>query len=265
MKKKISITVDENILENIDSIIDNIVIRNRSQAIEFLAKSSLGENKVAVILSGGKESRLKISEKEYRITAKVKNTTVIELALKKLRENGYKEIYVITRKNILTKVFDIVKNGSDYSVKVNYIEEKESGGSADSLNLVKGKINNDFLVVYGHVLFDKINLEALWSKHMKQSAVATLMLTTAANPSEKGTVTMEGDKILEFKQKPKKTDVYLVFSAIFIASPDVFNYTNGSLEYDVFPQLASRGLLAGHISAAKEIHIHTAADVRKAL
>lgn len=264
MKKKISVTVDENVLEGIDSVIDNIVVRNRSQAIEFLAKNALGENKTAVILSGGEESKLTISEKDYRITAKVKNSTVIELALKKLRENGFKEVYIIARKNILTRVFDTVKDGSDYRVKVNYIEEKESGGSADSLNLVKGKVKNDFLVVYGHVLFDRINLEALWNKHMKQNSVATLMLTTAANPSEKGTVTMEGDKILEFKQKPKKTDVYLVFSAIFAANPDLFNYTKGSLEYDVFPQLANLGFLSGHVSAAKELHIHSTADVKKA-
>ena len=263
MKRKISVTLDENILKAVDGMIDNIIIRNRSQALEFLAKNALGENKTAVILSGGEESRLEISRGEYRITARIKSSTVIERSIKKLRENGFKEIYVIARKNVLTKVFDVVKDGSDYSVKVNYVEEKESKGSADSLKLAKGKINNDFLVVYGHVLFEKINLEALWDKHMKQNSVATLMLTTAANPSEKGTVAMEGDKILEFKQKPRKTDVYLVFSAIFAASPDIFNYTEGSLEYDVFPLLASRGLLSGHVSAEKELHIHSADDVRK--
>jgi len=262
MKRKISVTIDDNLLKSVDSIIDNIVIRNRSQAIEFLAKNALGESKTAVILSGGDEAKLRIGN-EYRITTRIGNATVVERAIKKLRENGFKDIYVIAQQKVLTKVFDLVKNGSDYSVKINYVEEKESRGSADSLKLVKGKINNDFLIVYGHVLFDKINLEALWNKHMKQNSVATLMLTTAANPSEKGTVTMEGDKVLEFKQKPKKTDVYLVFSAIFAASPDIFNYTQGSLEYGVFPQLASQGLLSGHISAEKEVHIHNAADIRK--
>lgn len=262
MKRKISVTVDDNILKGVDAIIDNIVIRNRSQAIEFLVKNALGENKTAVILSGGDEARLRIGN-EYRITAPIGKMTVIEHALRKLRENGFKDIFVIAQQKVLTKVFDIVKDGSEYSVKVNYVEEKESRGSADSLKLMKGKTSNDFLVVYGHVLFEKINLEALWNKHMKQNSVATLMLTTAANPSEKGTVTMEGDKILDFKQKPRKTDVYLVFSAIFASSPDIFNYTEGSLEYGVFPQLASQGLLSGHISAQKEIHIHNAADVKK--
>ena len=45
MKKRVTITVDEKILKNADSIIDGIFIRNRSQAIEFLIKKSLGEDK----------------------------------------------------------------------------------------------------------------------------------------------------------------------------------------------------------------------------
>lgn len=263
MKKKISITIDENMLKDIDSIIDNITVRNRSQAIEFLAKNALGDNRTAVILSGGEENKLKINAEDYRITAKTGNTTVVERAIKKLRENGFTEIYIIARQKVLTKVFDIVKDGSSYSVKINYVEEKEGNGSGDTLALVKGKIKKNFLTAYGHIVFDKINLEELWNQHIRHNLVATLVLTTSANPSEKGTVVMEGNRILEFVQKPRQTDVHLVFSPIFMASPDIFNYARGKLEYDAFPKLAKLGLLSGHVSAEKEQHIHTAEDAKK--
>ncbi|MBI2143261.1 hypothetical protein HYU20_02880 [Candidatus Woesearchaeota archaeon] len=263
MKTKISITIDDNTLKGIDAVVDNVFIRNRSQAIEFLAKTALGEHKQAMILSGGPEEKLRISATEYRITARIKNTTVVEKAVKKLRENGFKDIYIVARHNVLTKVFDILKDGSSYNVKVSYIEEKESNGSADSLRLLKGKINTNFLVVYGHIIFDRISLQELWSQHIKQATtVATLILTTAPNPSEKGTVKVEGNRILEFVQKPKKTDVYLVFSPIFVATPEIFNTGGSSLEYDVFPKLAEQGLLFGHTSAEKEQHVHTAEDAK---
>lgn len=263
MKRKISITMEDNVLKGIDSVVDNVYIRNRSQAIEFLAKTALGEHKQAVILAGGPEEKLRISETEYRITARVKNFTVVERAVKKLRENGFRDIYIVARHNVLTKVFDVLKDGSSYNVKVSYVEEKESKGSADSLRLLKGKINTNFLAVYGHIIFDKVNIQELWSQHIKQgTAVATLLLTTAPNPTEKGTVKVEGSRILEFVQKPRKTDVYLVFSPIFVATPEIFNIEGGSLEYDVFPKLAERGLLFGHTSAEMEQHIHTAKDVK---
>ena len=75
-KTKISITINEKTLQDIDSIIDNIYIRNRSQAIEHLAKNALGENKAAAILLGGNDGHLRISKGDYRPTARIKNNSV---------------------------------------------------------------------------------------------------------------------------------------------------------------------------------------------
>jgi NDP-sugar pyrophosphorylase family protein len=262
-KKKISITINEKTLQGIDSIIDNIYIRNRSQAIEHLTNASLGENKNAVILIGGSEEHLRISEKEYRPTAKIKNITVVELAIKKLRDDNFKTIFIVARHMLLTRLFEILKDGTDYGVKINYIEEKSSLGTGDSLKLLKGKINGNFLVVYGDIIFSKINVDELWNDHIKQNAVATIMLTTSSKPNEKGTVRVEGTKVLTFTQKPKKSDIYLVFSPIFVAEPQVFEYAGHSLESDVFPALSEKGLLNGHLSSEKEVHIHSKKDLLK--
>ena len=263
VKTKISITINEKTLQDIDSIIDNIYIRNRSQAIEHLAKNALGENKAAVILLGGNENNIRISKDEYRPTAGIKNSSVIELALKKLRENNFKTIFIVARHNLLTKLFEMLKDGTDYGVKINYIEEKNANGTADSLRLLKGKINTNFLAVYGDVIFSKINIDELWNDHIKQNSVATIMLTTSSKPSEKGTVRVEGNKVLTFEQKPKKSDIYLVFSPIFVTEPQIFEYSGSSLESDVFPELAEKGLLNGHLSSEKEIHIHSKRDAEK--
>jgi NDP-sugar pyrophosphorylase family protein len=260
-KTKISITINEKTLQDIDSIIDNIYIRNRSQAIEHLVKNSLGENKTAVILLGGDENHIKISKNEYRPTARIKNSTVIEMALKKLRENNFKTIFIVARHNLLTRLFELLKDGTDYGVKINYIEEKSSNGTADSLRTLKGRLNTNFLVVYGDVIFNKINIDELWNDHIKQNSIATIMLTTSSKTSEKGTVRVEGNKVLSFEQKPRKSDIYLVFSPIFITEPQILEYRGSSLEFDIFPELAEKGLLNGHLSSEKENHIHSKRDI----
>ena len=262
-KTKISITINEKTLQDIDSITDNIYIRNRSQAIEHLVKNALGENKTAVILLGGPEERLRLSKGEYRPTAKIKKSTVIELALKRLRENSFKTIFIVARHNLLTKLFELLKDGTDYGVKISYIEEKSSNVTADSLKLLKGRISANFLVVYGDVIFNKISIEELWNDHIKKNAIATIMLTTSSRPSEKGTVRVEGNKVLTFEQKPKKSEIYLVFSPIFVTEPQIFEYSGASLEFDVFPELAEKGLLNGHLSSEKEVHIHTKKDLER--
>jgi len=263
MKTKISITIDKKLVEDIDSMVDNIFIRNRSQAIESLVKNALGENRNVVILCGGKEKDLEVANNQYSPTLKLNNFTLIETTIKKLRENNFKKIFIIARSKILTKIFEILKDGSLYGVKISYIEEKTSKGTASSLRLLKGKISSNFLVVYGDLYFNKINIEGLWKDHLKKGAVCTLMLTTSPEPSKKGTVIMEGNKILSFTQKPSKSDVYLVFSPIFAASPDLLEYYGNSLEYNIFQQLAEKGLLNGHFSSEKEIHIHNLNDLKK--
>ena len=89
------------------------------------------------------------------------------------------------------------------------------------------------------------------------------MLTTSSKPSEKGTVKVEGNKVLTFTQKPKKSDIYLVFSPIFVTEPQIFEYSGASLEFNVFPELAEKGLLNGHLSSEKEVHIHNKKDIEK--
>ena len=262
-KRKISITINEKMIDEVDSIIDNVYIRNRSQAIEHLVKNALGDNKCGVILLGGNEEHLKISKDDYRPTMKIRNNTVIEMAVKKLRENNFKTLFIVARQKLLTRLFEMLKDGTDYGVKVNYIEERVSNGTADSLRLLKGRINTNFIVVYGDLIFNKINIDELWNDHIKQNAITTIMLTTSSKPSEKGTVRVEGNKVLTFTQKPRKSDIYLVFSPIFVTEPQIFEYNGSSLESDIFPQLAEKGLLNGHLSSEKEIHIHSKKDMEK--
>ncbi len=261
MKEKISITIEESLLKEIDNSIDNIYVRNRSQAIERFITKSIGEEKTAVILAGGEESRILIGE-EFMIGMGIGGKPLLEHGIKKLRESGFKNVFIIGRERVLTRAFEILRDGTAYGVKVNYIEEKVSRGTANTLKLIRGRVNSRFLVVYGDIYFANISLEKVWEAHLREVPIATLMLTTSPKPSEKGTVTMEGTKVLQFIQKPKESDVYLVFSPIFVAEPEILEYEGGSLERDIFPKLAERGLLRGYLSSEKEIHIHKKEDVK---
>ena len=224
--------------------------------------NALGENKAAVILSGGPEESLKISEKEYRITAKINGNTLIEAMLTKLKENGFNKVYLIARQKIINQVFSIVQNGTKYGVSLDYVEEKDSEGTGDTLKLIRGKINTNFLAVYGDIIFNNLNLEELWNEHLKRKGVTTLLLTTTPEPTKKGVVKIEGSKILEFVQKPETSDVYLGFSSVFISQPQLLEFPGHSLEKDIFPIMAQKGLLNGYLSTSRVIKLHTAKDLK---
>ncbi len=93
MKQKISITIEGSLLREIDKAIDNIYIRNRSQAIEHFVSNSVGEDKTAVIMAGGKENRIVIGN-DFMIGVRIGKNSLLELAVMKLRDSGFKNIFI---------------------------------------------------------------------------------------------------------------------------------------------------------------------------
>lgn len=261
MKEKISITLDKAVIKNVDSLVDRLFIRNRSQAIEVLLKNYLNKNKPAVILLGGPEEKLKIGG-EFVPEVNIKGMPLIEHTINNLRKNNFKDIYIIARKKILDRIFSLLRNGEKLGVRIKYIEDKESKGTASSLRLIKKEISTSFLVLFGDIIFDKINIDDLWHNHIKNNPVATLTLITHDNPSAKGQVLLQGSKVIKFIQKPSKNSSYLVFCPIFVCEPEILQYTGNSLEEDLFPALAKKQLLNGYVSSEREIHIHNQHDLK---
>jgi len=267
MKHKISITINEKILKDVDSIVDNIVIRNRSQAIEHLIKKSMRETKTAVILAGGevKNSGKKIKN---RYALKINNRTMISHTIKKLHDTGFRTIYIIAPHDTLTNIFKTVGNGSDFNVKIEYIDEEVAEGSGYALKLLREKVKTTFLVVQCDLIIDYIDLMELWNKHLQEKAVTTLLICTEVQPKDRvkyGHVSVSGNKILSYDEKPlfNKLKSSIFFAGVFVSEPEILKCPGKSLEFDIFPELAKRGLLAGHISNLPHLHIHTNEDLKR--
>ena len=259
MKEKISITLDEGIIREIESLIDGIKIRNKSQAIEFLIRKSLAEKRVAVILAGGPEDKLKINN-IYKPLVKLNKGTVIEAALEKLRKNKFIDVFIVGRKNILSEIFKKIGDGSRYGVSVQFVEETESPkktllDTARTLKLLKEKIKRPFLCLNCDIIFD-YTLGRVWNFHIKSGCIATVLLKTSKTPGKYSVVELEGNKIIRFVEKPKKAESYLVYTGMFIAEPEIFSEPGNSLEYEVFPKLAKRGSLSGYVCSGTSEHIH---------
>ncbi len=258
-KEKISITIDKNLLKEIDCFIDGINIRNKSQAIEFLIRKNLPEKRTAVILAGGPEGKLRINN-VLKPLVRINRRCVIETIISNMKKYNFSDIYLVGRKITLSEIFKTVGDGSGLNVSINYIEEDAfkpvtKSDTARTLSFLKNKIKKPFLCTYCDIVFD-YNLDAIWKFHIRNSAVATLVLKTENKPKEWGNVVLEGSKIMEFEEKPKKSKTYIVSAGIFVASPEIFKLKGNSLEYEVFPELAKKGMLNGFIASGRSRHVH---------
>jgi NDP-sugar pyrophosphorylase family protein len=272
MKKKITISVSEKVLNNVDKFIDRVYIRNRSQAIEHLIENSFGNERVAVILATGPLENLKIGKDEFRSTVKFGNIPVIEHALNNLRNLGFNKIFIAGERPLTTSIFSLIGDGKRYGLKISYIESENPRGSAESLRNLKGEVNTTFLIIYGDIIFDKNEIDRLWKHHFKHNGIATLMVSPSSlilggikKPIKASSIDIQGNSIIRaFPKESKKIKNLekpeLVFSSVFVAEPEILNYTGDSLENDVFPILAEKGNLYSYMGSEKIIHIHTKED-----
>jgi len=262
--KKISLRIEDDLLEDIDYLVDYIRIKNRSQAIKSLLKKSLEKEKIAVILAKGSdlknhnlEKNLKIEENKYNATTRLGNTTLIEEQIKILRKYGFNIVYILTIKKAVEQIRDIFKNIKD--IRINYTEISNLTKTAQALKLLKGKIHSNFLVIFGDIIFNA-NLNEIYNQHLKSNAICTMLVTSSKTPTIKGTVRVEGNKIISFIEKIKVKENFIVSEPIYMFSPEIFGIKGTSLPYDVFPKLAKKGLLESHLSSTNVLHLHKKAD-----
>ena len=116
-RKRLTITLDPSILNQLDNSVDGKVIRNRSHAIENIVQSHFTKNvNTAVILAGGKK------QKETPFL-KLNDHTLFNYQLKQLLKAGIHEIFLITNldKEQNKKFLDIAK---DLGVKLCIVNEE---------------------------------------------------------------------------------------------------------------------------------------------
>ncbi|MGC8662715.1 MAG: sugar phosphate nucleotidyltransferase [Candidatus Micrarchaeia archaeon] len=252
VKERLTITLDRKILDEVDSTIDGINIRNRSHAIEYLLEESLGKNmpQKAVILAGGS---LVKGPNGYvpKPMLMIDNKPLIEYLIRMLVKNEIKDILILAgdKGNMLTTYFG---DGSKYGVRITYLIEEKRSGTEGALAFAKGLLNSEsFFVINGDNYYD-FNVKGLCQQHAATKALVTIALTTAENTKSFGVTKLEGSKILNFTENPNNETSKLVSSGFYLFSKEALDFVNSGsepvmLEKSLFPLLASMGKLYGFV------------------
>jgi len=249
VKERITITLDKNLIGQIDKRIDGTEIKNRSQEIEFLLAEALGTNipSKAVLLVGGKGTRLMpLTEKIPKALLPIQGKTITEHLFDLIKKYGIREA-VLCVGHLKDKIKEHFGDGSKFGISITYVEENEPLGTAGPLKLAKKYLKDSFIVSNGDELKD-INIPRMFRLHKRKDALATIALTTVDNPSHYGVARLDGSRIIEFVEKPSNPPSNLINAGFYILEPEVIDMIPDGfsmLEKDVFPKLAKLGRLRG--------------------
>ncbi len=252
MKERITLTLDSKILEKVDRMVDGLTIRNRSHAVEFILSKYLNfrELKTALILCGGKGTRLRpITYEIPKALVPVHGKPLIEHIFDLLKKYGITDV-ILSVGHMKDKITGKKDEWERLGLNISFVEEDKPLGTAGPLRLAKDKLTKTFIVSNGDEL-KNINIMDMYEFHKKNRALATIALTTVSDPSQYGVARLEGNRIIEFVEKPKKgkEPSNLINAGFYILEPEVVDMVPDNkfvmFENDVFPKLAKQGRLFG--------------------
>lgn len=210
----------------------------------------------AIILAGGEGTRLHpLTYTIPKPLIKIGNLTLTEQVFNILKKVGVDEVFLGIG-YMAEKIKDYFGDGTKFDLKIGYLIEEKPMGTAGPLILLKRngqQINEDFITVNGDNLFN-FDLAGWLRFHQNHGGIATIALKEIDDVSSRGVVKMEGDKIIDFVEKPKPEEApsNLINSGYYIFSPEIFSYIAETKDFlmfekDIFPQIAKDSQLYGFI------------------
>ncbi len=267
MKQRISLTIDKELLKQADKYIDNLNFDSRSSFIEHCISTYLQNSSTAVILAGGDPKKLKLG-KRFKFLIPIKdNETILNFLFDRL--SGFGKIFLVGQKEVINACFEKISDKYN-NTEIEYIEERKELGNAKTLELVKDKVTQNFLILpidqyYEFDFFDLIRKHTL--NHAISKTIVTLAVAPVATTEKFGTVSMIGNTIVKHEEG-KKGDKTLISAFAAVCNKRIFDYipkgdVRWVLQKDVYPRLINLGYMSGYLLDNPIFNINSEQDIQK--
>lgn len=174
----------------------------------------------AVILAAGESTRTKpLTETKPKAMLTVANKAILDHQLEMLDSEHVHEIVIVTG-HYKEKLEEHIRNNYP-KLNVKLVEQIERKGTAHALGQCKDLITEDFIMLYGDILFDSSLLDMAVQKY-KETNEQVLTSTKVDNPSDYGILSVEGDDVRQIIEKPENPATNLANLGIYILKPEIF-------------------------------------------
>ncbi|MEM0373012.1 MAG: NDP-sugar synthase [Sulfolobaceae archaeon] len=219
-----------------------------------------------IIPIGGEATRLRpLTVTTSKATVRILNRPLLEFPILEMAKQGFREFIFGVRGYInYRSLFDTFKEGIGFSARYKikprlhfkYQPRIDSVGNAHSvfINLEYYDIREDFVVIQGDNIF-KLDFRKAFEFHKSSGAIMTIVLKEVENVEEFGVAELQGDRIINFIEKPPRhlAPSNLVNTGIYIINPkireifsssevkEMFKVGKGDFGKDIIPYLLKKG------------------------
>jgi mannose-1-phosphate guanylyltransferase/phosphomannomutase len=201
----------------------------------------------AVVMAGGEGTRLRpLTSNQPKPMVPIVGKPCMEHILELLRRHDFDEV-IITLAFLPQSIRSYFGDGESLGLQIEYSVEESPLGTAGSVRLASGRLDDTVLVISGDALCD-IDLGKLLAFHREREADVTIGLKSVENPLEFGiVVTDEDGRIERFLEKPSWGQVFsdTINTGIYVLEPEVLRHVPADRPYDfskeLFPLLLEMG------------------------
>lgn len=211
----------------------------------------------AIILSAGYGTRLwPLTEDRTKPAIPILGKPLVGYVAEYIASYGFNEI-VVNLHHRPESVRAALGNGSQFGVKLHYVEEPVILGTSGALDNTREFFEQEtFLAINGKLITD-IDLNAALETHRTKQALATLVLMANTRRERFSIVEVDQGRVTRFGGMPDSNEsgpAPLMFTGIQILEPRIFDYIpRGVFSHsttDVYPQAIANGeVIAAHIAS----------------
>ena len=178
-----------------------------------------------VIMAGGKGTRIaSINSEVPKPMIEILGKPILEYQVEVLKKQGFNDyIFVIGHLGHVIK--DYFGDGSKFGISIEYIVEEEPLGTAGALYFLKDKIEEDFVLLNGDIIFD-VDINRFYKYHKDHDGLATILVHPNNHPFDSSLIEVNNDgMVIDWINKEAERVWYhnLVNAGIHILSVKVLD------------------------------------------
>lgn len=178
----------------------------------------------AIILAGGTGSRLhpltKVTNKHL---LPVGRYPMIFHPIQKLRQAGLTDLLVVTGKEHMGDVVNLLGSGREMGISFTYKVQDEAGGIAQALALAEQFVGEDqMVVILGDNVFED-DITPYVDNFKNQKMGAKILIQQVDDPSRFGVPELHGNQIISIEEKPEYPKSDYAVTGIYMFDHTVFD------------------------------------------
>jgi mannose-1-phosphate guanylyltransferase/phosphomannomutase len=201
----------------------------------------------AVVMAGGEGTRLRpLTSNQPKPMVPIVGKPCIEHILELARRHGIEDV-IVTVAFLPQAIRSYFGDGESLGMNIEYSVEESPLGTAGSVRLASGRLDETFVVISGDALCD-FDLTKVVEFHREKGAAATIALKSVDNPLEFGIVVTDSDgRVERFLEKPSWSQVFsdTINTGVYVLEPEVLRHVPDDRPYDfskeLFPLLLEMG------------------------